>query len=334
MGSASGCAGPIVVEPAVKILDHSDNAGVNHEGGPVHTRTRYLTILAAMAVLATACGGGTSADTTTTTTTTTAAPAAESTTTTAPTTTEPTPNETPPPTPGPTVTEAPPPPTTTTTTTIPFGELPSLFDAVDDDGLLSAAGEYRAEKLSHGIRHVITEDVAVRGDGQVFYLIGRPGFDVRTDAAVFFIDVAGLPLPENVGVHCHGDECDPDGYTAIRSVDELDAFFSETPGVVLLDSGTSTDRVTLDHWWEFTTDDTAPQSFDENCNFGEQCLNIVYVGGCCYFLAGEEWTYRLWRLGHGDGAVYAWFQARNEDYADDLPFAEMIVEGATVIAHH
>jgi hypothetical protein len=285
-----------------------------------------ITLLVASALVAGACGGGSSPQaepTTATSTTTEATTTTTSSTTTSSTTTTTTSSTT-------TTTEAPP----TTTTTIAFEALPSLFEALGDDGVLSEPGEYRAEKLSHGVRHDIAEQVAVRGDGQVFYLLGRPGFDVRTDGAVFFTDVAGLPLPEYVGVHCHGDECDPDGYTPIHSVDELETFFTTTPGVVLLDSGTSSDGTTLDHWWEFTTDDTAPQSFDENCNFGEQCLNIVYVDGCCYFLAGEEWTYRLWRLGHGDSAVYAWFQARNEDYAASLPFAEMIVDGATVVAHH
>lgn len=294
----------------------------------MHTRTRYLTTLVAMALVAVACGGGSADDTTTT------APQ-KATTSTPPETTEATTTtEAPPETEATTTTEAPPEtvdPPAPPPTTIPFEALPSLLGADGDDDT-RGPGEYRAEKLSHGIRHDITDEVSVRGDGQVFYLLGLPGFDVRTDGAVFFTDVAGLPLPENVGVHCH--DCDPDGYTPIHSVDELDAFFAETPGVVLLDSGTSSDGMTLDHWWEFTTDNTAPRSFDENCNFGEQCLNIMYVDGCCYFLAGEDWTYRLWRLGHGEGALYAWFQARNDEYADALPFGEMIVEGATVIDHH
>lgn len=103
----------------------------------------------------------------------------------------------------------------------------------------------------------------------------------------------------------HGRKVEPEEAERVPTftAKDLDTFFTDTPGLVLVDSGTGTDGHSPDHWWEFTIDPEVVDGFP-HCNFGSESINIVWVDNCdCYFVAGEEWTYRLWRLSHGDWAV-------------------------------
>ena len=285
----------------------------------VHTRTmtRRLSLLAAVTLAAAACGGEAAPAN--------EAPVAASATEAAPTTEAPSTTTTS----APTTTTTQPAPTTTVavTTTIPLGQLPLVFESVGEvsgDGQALAPGEYRTDSLSHEMRHQIANEVSVR-QWNFTYGIAQPEFDVSGDAAVFFFDSSGLPVVENIGLHHPPPDQE---LKQILSPAYLDEFFAETPGLVLIDSGRTSDG--LSSWWEFTVEADAPQSFD-HCNFGSRCVNIIWVDGCsCYFLAGEDWTFRLWRLVHGDAGVYAWFQAPNEIYDEWRAFGEEIVEGTTV----
>lgn len=295
----------------------------------MHTRkhTHRLAILAALALVATACGGGSEpapeAAATTAAPDTTAAP---TTTAAAPTTTEATTTSTAAPatTAAPTTTEATT-TTSTTTTTMPPNLLVSA--GVDDPGPAIPAGEYHTRALSHTLYHVLNEQVSVWHPDGVTYIIGAPGFNVGTDASMVFMDASAVPTVETVDIHEAGGDAPQ---RRIFTAQDLDAFFTDTPGVLILDSGTHDDGHSLNHWWEFTVDPATADGFD-HCHFGDHCINILWIDACdCYFIAGEEWTFRVWRLGHGDGAVYAWFQAPNEIYADTIDFGVSLAEGTTV----
>lgn len=279
------------------------------------TTRRLTAILAALTLLAASCGGTDDAGdgaaapaetstTVTTTTTTTSAPP-PTTTTAAPTTTT-------------TIAT-----TTTTTTIVPFDDLPRLDDALGEtsgDGSLVVAGAYGSETLSVRVRYGLATEVSVDIREQNLSF-GPPGFGYRTHPTLTIAEFAGLPRPEDVNVHEHPEN---PPFVNITSNDDLTAFFTDTPGLVLLDSGVDGNAA----WWDFTADPTEGGGYE--CPFGDNCFNIVTIADVGYFIMGEDWTARIWRFESDAGPVYAWLQALNDDFPTGLDFGQSIVDAITV----
>ena len=150
---------------------------------------------------------------------------------------------------------------------------------------------------------------------------GPPGFDIFSDPTLTVFRLAGVPTPEEVETFSGSTE------PPVRPVtenDDLTAFFTETPGIVLLDSG-GDGTVS---WWDVTTES---EGVGFGCDWGANCLNIVSGDGHGYFIIGDEWTVRIWRFDDGDSdSAHAWLQAPSGEFDAGLEWAQPIVDGITI----
>jgi hypothetical protein len=284
-----------------------------------------LLMMAALALVATACGGGDASAETEATSPPTQAPATEAPADTTPATEAPATTAAPTTT---TTTSTTTTSTTTTTTTIALAELPVLEAALADQGggllrSLVTAGTYQSTSLSVALRLTLPEDLDVAVlDGLIS--IGPAGFDFPTAPSVTFAEFAGHPPAEQVPLHDH--PADPE-LVEITSPSDWDGYFNDNEGPKLLDSGDETIGGIGAPWWEFTAETSG--GFPD-CSLGDHCFNVAFVDGLGYFVIGEEATVRLWKIDHAEGTTYVWYQAPNDMFVDGLDLAYSIIDTVTV----
>ena len=184
-----------------------------------------------------------------------------------------------------------------------------------------AAGSYRSTSLTPPVRYDIADDMAAFVLEDSLDSFGPFGYENLADPTITFVEFAGLPEPAKVPKHEH--PTDPP-LVAIESDADLDGFFSDTPGLVLLDSGADD----AGSWWDFTAHTTEGNGY--TCPYGDNCFNIAFVDELGYFIMGEDWTARLWRIEGESGVIYAWLQALNDDFDEGLAFATPLLDGLTV----
>jgi hypothetical protein len=184
-----------------------------------------------------------------------------------------------------------------------------VVDSLEDpsgEGKLLPKGEYRSETLTVPIRYITFDPVSVWIIGDTADIIGPTDFAIHHHRSLSMVEFVGLPLPEQVPRHDHA----PTGSRAITGQSDMDGFFADEPGLVLIESGTETVADTNATWWEFTSHESDSDGYH-----------------CPY---GDNWTYRIWQLPHADGFVHAWFQSKTSTYADDLPWGQSLLEGFTI----
>ena len=210
------------------------------------------------------------------------------------------------------------PPTTTTTIDGP----PTLEESLgvrSGAGSLVGPGSYRSASSEVPIEYSLGAEASAV-IAPVFVAFGPPGFDPFSYPTLTVSTLSGVPTAESINEF--NDSPNPP-VAPIASGDDLTAFLSDTPGIALLDSGT-TDTFA---WWDFTT---IADGTGFACPWGTACRNVVAAENHGYFVIGEEWTVRLWRFESEPESVYVWLQAPSEAFDDGLEWGTGIVDGMTV----
>lgn len=203
------------------------------------------------------------------------------------------------------------------------GTIPTLSEASgrrSGAGSLIEPGTYRSADPQPAAEYVLeTEVSALLTPSLVAF--GPPGVSVFRDPTLTVFRLAGVPIEDNVATFTPTSSAPVD---PIDGSDDLTAYFSETPGLVLLDSGRD-ETVT---WWDVTTE---PEGDGFECDWGGNCLNIVAGAGHGYFVVGNEWTVRIWRFNEGDAdSAHVWLQAPSDDFEAALEWALPIVDGISI----
>ena len=180
-------------------------------------------------------------------------------------------------------------------------------------------GTYRSASPRVSVEFEISTEISVVLT-PVIIAFGPPDFDPFSDPTLTVSALMGVATDETLDTVTHSPS---PPVMPITGSQDLTEFLGNTPGIVLLDSGTA-DAVP---WWDFTT---AADSGGFSCPWGSHCRNIVAADGHGYFIIGEDWTVRLWRFESGSEPVYAWLQAPNDDFGAGLEWAQVIVDGMTV----
>jgi hypothetical protein len=218
--------------------------------------------------------------------------------------------------------------TTTSTVVVTASDLESLPLIEDQygvtssgDGWLVPAGVYTTERFAQSIRIELTDPVG--GLGVDLLAFARPDFSFSADFAVFVSHFLGYADPLVNDIHAHDTSAWEPFEGPEATTDFLDTEFE------LLGFGVEDVAGTEAHWWEFTVADEGVDGFP--CQFGPECFNVLVHEGLGNFIAGADWTYRLWQLTEGEDSLFIWLQATDEDYASGLAFAEGLFEGLLLV---